>query len=229
MRPKIFMWWDYGAPTQKHWRSPSRRSTRSSIGPKILVVAGGVVAGVIGISGIYPQIIDADWVQSAGTDSPHSKNVAISDATTTRRSGIVAAIPLPPRRVAMTTGDAVASEPRAAPPPPATAEPPKVRTSIAGAELSEAAPLGDIPDAQAMADPPTERASAATPEVEPSERYVARAPIRYVARTPVVKKRVVRTEHHRGSSSAYAQYGGGWGGGWGGWNGWPSMGSLYHF
>jgi hypothetical protein len=88
MRPKIFMWSDYGASTQKHWRSPSRRSTRSSIGPKILVVAGGVVAGVIGISGIYPQIIDADWVQSAGTDSPHSKNVAISDATTTRRSGI---------------------------------------------------------------------------------------------------------------------------------------------
>jgi hypothetical protein len=84
MRPKIFMWSDYGASTQKHWRSPSRRSTRSSIGPKILVVAGGVVAGVIGISGIYPEIIDADWVQSAGTDSPHSKNVAISDATTTR-------------------------------------------------------------------------------------------------------------------------------------------------
>jgi hypothetical protein len=68
MRPKIFMWSDYGAPTQKHWRSPSRRSTRSSIGPKILVVAGA-----IGISGIYPQIIDAVWVQSAGTDSPHPK------------------------------------------------------------------------------------------------------------------------------------------------------------
>ena len=44
MRPKTFMWSDYGAPTQKHWRSPSRRSTRSSIGPKILVVAGGVGA-----------------------------------------------------------------------------------------------------------------------------------------------------------------------------------------
>ena len=96
MRSKIFMWSDYGAPTQKRWRSPSRRRTRSSIGPKILVVAGGVVAGIIGITGIYPQIIDADWVQGAGADSPHSKNVAISDATTTRRSGIVAAIPLPP-------------------------------------------------------------------------------------------------------------------------------------
>jgi hypothetical protein len=105
-----------GLQRKKHWRSPSRRSTRSSIGPKILVVAGGVVAGVIGISGTYPEIIDADWVQSAGTDSPHSKNVAISDATTTRRSGIVAAIPLPPRRVAITTGEAAVSAPRPAAP-----------------------------------------------------------------------------------------------------------------
>jgi hypothetical protein len=42
---------------------------------------------------------------------------------------------------------------------------------------------------------------------------------------PVVKKRLVRTEHHRSYSRAYAQYGGGWGGGWGsssGWSGWPS-------
>ena len=47
MRPKISMWSDYGASTQKHWRSPSRRGARSSVGPKILVVAGGVVAGII--------------------------------------------------------------------------------------------------------------------------------------------------------------------------------------
>jgi hypothetical protein len=118
MRPKTSMWSDYGAPTQKHWRS-SRRSTRSSIGPKILVVAGGVVAGVVGISGIYPQIIDADWVQSAGTDTPHSKNVA-NGATTTRRSGIVAAIPSPPRRVAITTGEPAVPAPRPAAPGPAS-------------------------------------------------------------------------------------------------------------
>jgi hypothetical protein len=167
MRPKIFMWSDYGASTQKHWRSPSRRSTRSSIGPKILVVAGGVVAGVIGISGIYPEIIDADWVQSAGTDSPHSKNVAISDATTTRRSGIVAAIPLPPRRVAITTGEAAVSAPRPAAPTPASAPEPEVsemHTSVAAVELppSETAPpLADMPDAQAKADPPAEPAAPA--------------------------------------------------------------------
>jgi hypothetical protein len=51
MRPKIAMWSDYGTPRRKHWRARSRRS--SSIGPRILVAAVVVVAGVIGISGIY--------------------------------------------------------------------------------------------------------------------------------------------------------------------------------
>jgi hypothetical protein len=106
MRPKIAMWSDYGSPTQKHWRSPYRRSTRSSIGPKILLAAVVVVASVISISGIYPQIIDSAWVQNAGS---HSKRVATFDAATTRRSGIVAAIPLPPRRAAITTGEAAVS------------------------------------------------------------------------------------------------------------------------
>ena len=60
-----------------------RRSTRSSIGPKILVAAVVVVAGVIGISGIYPQIIDSEWVQGPST---HSQRVAHSEpAPTTRR------------------------------------------------------------------------------------------------------------------------------------------------
>ena len=87
MRPKIAMWSDYGAPRHKHWRAP-RRSSRSSIGPKILVAAVVVVAGVIGISGIYPQIIDSEWVQ--GT-SPRSQVVAHTEtAPTPRRSGIVA-------------------------------------------------------------------------------------------------------------------------------------------
>jgi hypothetical protein len=31
MRPKIALWSDYGSPARKHWRSPYRRSTRSSI------------------------------------------------------------------------------------------------------------------------------------------------------------------------------------------------------
>jgi hypothetical protein len=57
MRPKIAIWSDYGSSRHKHWRSPSRRSPRSSIGPRILVAAAVVVAGVIGI---YPQIIGAE-------------------------------------------------------------------------------------------------------------------------------------------------------------------------
>ena len=83
MRPKIAMWSDYGAPRHKHWRTPSRRSRRSSIGPKILVAAVVVVAGVIGISGIYPQIIDSEWVQGP---SPHSQRVAQSEPTPTTRA-----------------------------------------------------------------------------------------------------------------------------------------------
>jgi hypothetical protein len=38
---------------------------RTSIGPIILLAAAAVVAGVIGISGIYPQVIDAEWAQDA--------------------------------------------------------------------------------------------------------------------------------------------------------------------
>jgi len=214
MRPKIAMWSDYGSSRHKHWRSPSRRSTRSSIGPRILVAAVVVVAGVIGISGIYPQIIDSEWVQNAGT---HAYRTAVAAARPTSGSGFVTAIPLSPRRAETTTGEAAASAPRVVPPAPGTAEPAKVRSSVAAVELSAnetAPPPADIPDAQAMADPTTEPAPTATPVIKPAERYVARA--------PVVKKRVVR---NRGYSGAYAQYGGGRGG----WSGWPGMGSPYHF
>ena len=47
--------------------STSKRGAGSSIGPKILLAAVVVVAGVIGISGIYPQVIDAEWMQDSGT------------------------------------------------------------------------------------------------------------------------------------------------------------------
>ena len=60
MRPKIAMWSDYGAPRRKHWRARSRPSSRS-IGAMILAAAIFVVAGVIGISGMYPRIIDPEW------------------------------------------------------------------------------------------------------------------------------------------------------------------------
>jgi hypothetical protein len=224
MRPKIAMWSDYRSPTQRRWKSPYRRSARSSIGLKILVVAVVFVAGIIAVSGIYPQIIDSEWVQNA---RPHAKRT-VAEATTTRGSGPVTAIPLSPRRDATTTGEAAASAPRAAPPAPAVAEPPKAQSSVAAVEMppSEAAlPPADIPDAQAVTDSPVTPAVGAAPVVRPAQRYVARAPV-------VVKKHVVRTAHHRSSSGAYAQYGGGWGGGWGGgssWGGWPGLGSPYHF
>jgi hypothetical protein len=226
MRPKIAVWSDYRSPTQKRWKSPYRRSTRPSIGLKILFAAVVLVAGVIGISGIYPQIIDSEWVRSAGT---HPKRPAVAEATTKRVPGPVAAIPLSPRREATTTGDAVASAPRAAPPAlaapaaAAVAAPPKGPSSgpsaVAAVDVSPsetAPPPADDPAAPVVTDPP-KPAVAASPAVRPAQRYVARA--------PVVKKHVARAEHRRSNSNAYAQYGG-WGGGWGGW---PGLGSPYHF
>jgi hypothetical protein len=76
MRPKIAMWSDYGSPTQKRWRSRYRRSTRSSTGLRILLVAVACVGGVIGISGVYPQIIDSEWARGM---SAHSQGIAPSE------------------------------------------------------------------------------------------------------------------------------------------------------
>ncbi len=218
MRPKIAMWSDYRSPTRKHWKSPYRRNTRPSIGLKILLAAVVLVAGVIGVSGIYPQIIDSEWVRNAGT---HAKRPAFAEATSKRAAGPIAAVPLSPRGAATTTGDAAASAPRAAPPAPlapAAVEPPKGPSAVSAAmdvSPNEAAPA-DTPDAQAVTDdPPAKPAVAANPVVRPAQRYAARA--------PVVKKRVARSEHRRSYSGAYAQYGGGWGGGW------PGLGSPYHF
>jgi hypothetical protein len=99
MRPKFSVWSDYGAPAQKHWMSASKRGTRTSIGPIILLAAVVVVAGVIGISGIYPQIIDAEWVQDTST---HLPKMSLSSFHAKRKPpGIVAAIPLG----AVTTGE----------------------------------------------------------------------------------------------------------------------------
>jgi hypothetical protein len=77
MRPKIAMWSDYGSPTKKHWRSRYRRGTRSSTGLKILLVAVASVAGVIGISGVYPQMIDSEWARGM---SAHSQGIAHSES-----------------------------------------------------------------------------------------------------------------------------------------------------
>jgi hypothetical protein len=70
MRTKCSVWSDYGSPAQKHRMSASKRGTRTGIGPMILLAAVLVVAGVIGMSGMYSQIIDAEWVQDTSTRLP---------------------------------------------------------------------------------------------------------------------------------------------------------------
>jgi hypothetical protein len=204
MRPKPAMWSEYGAP---HWTSASRRGTRTSIGPKILLAAASVIAGVIGVSGIDPQVVDAEWVQdAAGSHQP--KMTPPTSATTTKRSGIVAAIPLPPRR-ATTTGQASVSSPRPAPAPElsqlvAAVEPP--------AETLTPLALATIPDAETKADAlPADRVVAAP--AKPGNKLADRP------RVAIAKKKIVRVEHHQRGYSSYAQYGGGWGGWRGGWSG----------
>jgi hypothetical protein len=216
MRPKFSMWSDYGAPAQKHWMSTPKRVTRSSIGPKILLAAAVVVAGVIGISGIYPQVIDAGWVPDSPTHLPKMS----SSTPTIKRSGIVAAIPLPPRR-AVTTGEATLSSPRPA------SELSQLRTTAAGEPVAETAmPLGVVenPDAQAKADalPPQPPPAGAAKLAERSR------PAMVVKKAGVVQKKVVRVEHRQRSySGAYAQNGGGWPAG--GWTGYSSFGNFRGF
>ncbi len=217
MRPKFSMWSDYGVPAQRQWMSASRRGTGSSVGPKILLVAVVVVAGVIGISGIFPQVIDADWVPESSARLP---KMSLSDPTA-KRSGIVAAIPLPPRR-AVTTGEATVSAARPAP------ELSHLRTTVAAAEppAETAIPLGaaENSDAQAKADalPPEPAPTVAAKPVEKS-RAVA------VKKAVVVQKKVMQVKHHQPSySGAYAQYGGsGWPGG--GWTGFSPFGNFRRF
>ena len=92
VRPKIAMWSDYGSPTKMRWRSRYRRGTRSWTGLKILLVAAACVAGVIGISGIYPQIINSQWAR--GT-SAHSQGVTHSE-TAPETVGMMPAPQAPP-------------------------------------------------------------------------------------------------------------------------------------
>jgi hypothetical protein len=218
MRPKFSMWSDYGAPAQRQWMSASRRGTGSSVGPKILLVAVVVVAGVIGISGIFPQVIDADWVPDPSARLPKMS----PSAPTTKRSGIVAAIPLPPHR-AVTTGEASVS---AAPPAP---EPSYLRPTVATAEppAETAIPLGaaEIADPQAK-DDARRPEPAPTVSAKPVEKSRATAAVK---KAVVVQKKVVQVKHHQPSySGAYAQYGGsGWPGG--GWTGFSPFGNFRRF
>jgi hypothetical protein len=198
MRPKFSVWSDYGAPAQKGWMSASKRGTRTSIGPMILLAAVVVVAGVIGISGIYPQIIDAEWVEGTST---HLPKISLSNPRATRkRSVIVAAIPLG----AVTTGEAAVSS-RVAPAPELS----QLRTTVADLE----------PPAETVA--PFAVAAIPNAEAKAEATAVETAPPKLAKNRKVVRTKVVRVAHHqRGYPGAYAQYGGGWdswaGRGWSG-------------
>jgi hypothetical protein len=170
--------------------SASKRGPRTSIGPMILLAAVMIVAGVVSISGIYPQIIDAEWVRDTSTHLP--KMSLSSHHATIKRSGIVAAIPLG----AVTTGEAEVSSRAPAP------EPSQLRTTVPGLEpLAVAA----IPNAEAKAEATAAESAPPNPTKTPSV---------------VKKKVVRVEHRQRGYPGAYAQYGGGWndwaGGGWSG-------------
>jgi len=113
MRPNS-IWSDYEARAQRQWMSTSKRGARSSIGPKILLAAAMVVAGVIGISGIYPQFIDAEWMQDSGTHLPTMLSPTTS--ATTKPSTTATALPLRARDV-VSTGQTAVSSPRTVLPP----------------------------------------------------------------------------------------------------------------
>jgi hypothetical protein len=187
------MWSDYGAPVQRRWWKSPRRSTRSSTGLKILLTAGVVVAGVIGISGVYPQVIDAEWVQGARsyasrTPAPDAKTTT-PDARITRRSDIPVSVQ--PLRIAPTTSEAAAATPRSAavvPTPRAAA--PASKPLPVEAELPA---LAEIPDASANADTPPKPTST-----------VAAKP------APVGKRRVSRVERPRRAAPGAFAFG--WGG-----------------
>jgi hypothetical protein len=104
VRPKIAMWSDYGSPTQKRWRSRYRRR-RSSTGLKILLVAGACVAAVIGISGVYPQILDTEWARGMSAHSQGITHSEIAPETVGMTFGPQPPSPARPGWVAQLIGD----------------------------------------------------------------------------------------------------------------------------
>jgi hypothetical protein len=194
MRPKFSIWSDYGASAQKHWMSAASRGTSASIGPKIFLAAVVVVATVIGISGIYPKVIDEAWVESAAGTDPPKMSPASADATS-KPLGIVATIPPLPRR-AVTVSQATVSTAGPAPAPELSQPRTSVPTFEPSTDTAMPPALGAIPDAEAEAD------------VLPLDRAVAHAakPANR-PRGAVVKKNVVRVEHRQRSvAGPFAEY-----------------------
>ncbi len=188
------MWSDHGAPARgRWWKTRSRRRTRSSTGLKILFAAGVLVAGVIGISGVYPKVIDPQWVQGAGTyasrvSAPDAK-ATTPDAKITRRSDNPASIQAPSRSIALTTSEA----PVATPQPTAVVPTPRAAAAVSKPLPQTAPPLAvaETPDAAANADAP------ATPAPTVAAKPAA----------PVVKRRVVsRVERPRRGTFTFGPF-----------------------
>ena len=220
MRPRISLWSDNGAPAQRQWKSSSKRGV--SIGPKILLAAAVIVAGFIGISGIFPEVIDARWTPDAVARLP-VMSLSAPDART-KAVGAVATTGSPPRRVTTTGQGTVLPRPA---PTPDTARPERAKAEAVAAAPQAATPLGaaEVPESKTQADAlPAEAApapAARAAEQTKSTRMAQRA-------KPVVKKKVVHFAQRRSSHRDYAQYNA-WGwpsSGWGSWGGW---GGGYRF
>ena len=214
MRPRFSLWSDNGAPAHRQWRSSSKRG--ASIGPKILLAAVVIVAGFIGISGIFPQVMDARWTPDAVARLP-VMSLSTPDART-KAVGAVATTASPSRRVT-TTGQGTVLPPRPALTPD-TAAPEQAKAEAVAPAPQVAAPRAsaEVPEAQTTADALTTEAAPA-----PAARAAERAKSTKMAeRTrPGMKKKVVHFAHRRSSHGDYAQYNA-WGwpsGGWGGWGG----------
>jgi hypothetical protein len=198
------MWSDHAAPVQGRWWKSPRRRSRSSTGLKILLAAGVVVAGVIGISGVYPQVIDAEWVQGARTyalrtPAPDAKTTA-PDAKITRRSDIPASVQRSPRSTAPTTSEAALPAPRT----PAAVATPRAAATVATPRPAAPAPnpLPAETEPATLAEPADAAANADAPP-KPASTVAARP-------APVVKRRVVRAERPRRSAPGAFAFG--WGG-----------------
>jgi hypothetical protein len=183
---------EYEARAQRQRMSTFKRDAGSTIGPKILLAAVVVVAGAIGISGIYPKAIDAEWTQDSGTHLP--KIPLLTTSTTIKAYATATALSSPH---VVTTGQTAGSPPRLASAPEGS----QLRTSVAAiAPVPEAAaPLAraEVPDAQAKVD-------ALATQTLPAKAVETQ--------TKVVKRKVAQ-HHQRSSAGAYAQYGGwGWSG-----------------
>ena len=216
MRPRFSLWSDRGAPAQRRWKSLSKRG--ASTGPKILLAAIVVIAGFIGIGGIFPQLIESSWTPDAVPRLP-VMSLSTPDART-KALDVVATTASPSRRV-ITTGEGTLLPPR----PVRTRD--TAPSERAAAEAPQTATMGatEVPESQTKADAlPAEAApapAARTAEQTKSTRMAQRA-------KPVVKKKVVHFAQRRSSHRDYAQYNA-WGwpsSGWGSWGGW---GGGYRF